>query len=64
MVLADERKDESPALLEVTASDAARQFGDLMNRIIAGERVIITRHGKPLAALITARDLARLDSAA
>lgn len=54
---------ESPA--EVTADAAKRSFGELIARVGWGkERITITRHGKPVAALVSAQDLALLDGAA
>jgi prevent-host-death family protein len=64
-----ERKDGSVALVEspvesITASDARNNMGDLLDRAIAGDRVVITRHGKRIAALVSARDLEKLEGAA
>jgi prevent-host-death family protein len=37
----------------VSALDARRQFGSLLNDVDArGERVIVTRRGEPVAALV------------
>ena len=37
----------------VSAYDARRQFGSLLNDVDArSERVIVTRHGEPIAALV------------
>lgn len=37
----------------VSAFEARRQFGSLLNDVDArGERVIVTRHGEPVAALV------------
>jgi len=51
--------------MEITYSQARRLFSDLLERAAQGERITITRHGKPVAELgpIAARprlDLARL----
>jgi prevent-host-death family protein len=48
----------------ITASDARNNMGDLLDRAIAGERITITRHGKKIAAIVGARDLATLDKVA
>lgn len=54
---------ERPA--EVTADIAKRSFGELLARAGFGkERIAITRHGKKIAALVSAQDLERLDGAA
>ncbi|MGF1344421.1 MULTISPECIES: type II toxin-antitoxin system prevent-host-death family antitoxin [unclassified Streptomyces] len=43
---------------------AIRSLAELINRVVyAGERVVVTRHGKPLVALISAADLGRLEAA-
>jgi prevent-host-death family protein len=42
-------------------TEAGRRFSELMRRVADGrERVIIARHGKPMMALISLEDLARL----
>jgi len=47
---------------EVPVTQARAEFADLVNRVVyGGERVVLTRHGKPIAALVSAADLARLD---
>jgi prevent-host-death family protein len=63
-----ERKDvlsTGPASesVEVNATDMRNRLGEMINRTIAGDRVVITRHGKTIAALIGARDLERLTAA-
>jgi prevent-host-death family protein len=51
--------------VEVTAEDAKRTLGELLSRAGFGkERIAITRHGKRIAALVSAQDLERLDGAA
>lgn len=40
-------------------SEARAQFSELINRVgFAKERIILTRHGKPLVALVPAETLA------
>ena len=47
----------------VRISEARQDFADLINRVgYGGERVELTRHGRPVAALISAEDLALLES--
>lgn len=47
---------------EIPVTQARAEFADLVNRVVyAGERVVVTRHGKPLAALVSAADLERLE---
>ena len=47
---------------EVPVTEARAQFSELVNRVGFGkERIILTRHGRPLVALIPAEDLDDLD---
>ncbi|WP_306211865.1 type II toxin-antitoxin system Phd/YefM family antitoxin [Actinoplanes sp. RD1] len=47
---------------EVPVTQARAEFADLINRAsYGGERIVIARHGKPIAALISAADLERLE---
>ncbi|MCQ4079879.1 type II toxin-antitoxin system Phd/YefM family antitoxin [Streptomyces sp. RB6PN25] len=47
---------------EVPVTQARAEFAELINRVVyGGERVVVTRHGKPLVALVTAADLRRLE---
>lgn len=51
--------------VEIPVTEARAQFSDLVNRVGFGkERVILTRHGKPLVALVPAETLAALDEPA
>jgi prevent-host-death family protein len=36
----------------VTAFEAKTRFGELLDRVVKGEEVVITRHDKPVARLI------------
>ncbi|MFE8013670.1 type II toxin-antitoxin system Phd/YefM family antitoxin [Streptomyces antibioticus] len=48
---------------EIPVTQARAELADLINRVVyAGERVVVTRHGKPLIALVSAADLERLDA--
>jgi prevent-host-death family protein len=50
---------------ELTADEAKSRFGELLGRAgFGGERIVITRHGKPIAAFVSLRDLEALDGAA
>lgn len=53
----DERKDGDA--LEIAASDARDRFGELIDRALSGERVVITRSGRRVATLISLRDAER-----
>jgi len=47
----------------ISMTQARAQLADLANRAVyGGERIVLTRHGKPFAALISAEDLARLEA--
>ncbi|MEV0095455.1 type II toxin-antitoxin system Phd/YefM family antitoxin [Streptomyces sp. NPDC050738] len=50
---------------EIPVTQARAELADLINRVVyGGERVVVTRHGKPLIALVSAADLERLESEA
>jgi prevent-host-death family protein len=43
---------------EIPVTQARAELAELVNRVgYGGERVVLTRHGKPLAALVPASDL-------
>ncbi len=47
---------------EIPVTQARAELAELINRVVyGGERVVVTRHGKPLVALVSAADLARLE---
>lgn len=47
---------------EVPVTQARTELADLVNRVVyGGERVVLTRHGKPVVALVPAEDLERLE---
>jgi prevent-host-death family protein len=44
---------------EIPVTEARAQFSELINRVgYGGERIVITRHGKPLIALVPASEAA------
>ncbi|MGW3292145.1 type II toxin-antitoxin system Phd/YefM family antitoxin [Streptomyces sp. NPDC001002] len=46
---------------EIPVTQARAELADLINKVVyGGERVVVTRHGKPLVALVSAADLERL----
>lgn len=46
----------------VTVSAARSKFQELLNRVGFGrERIIVERHGRPIAAIISIEDLQRLE---
>ncbi len=60
-----DRKDEAEATNRVSLLFARQKLGELSFRASLGdERIILTSRGKPVAALIGLRDLAKLAAAA
>ncbi|WP_171165859.1 type II toxin-antitoxin system Phd/YefM family antitoxin [Streptomyces sp. I05A-00742] len=50
---------------EIPVTQARAELAELINRVVyGGERVVVTRHGKPLVALVSAADLRRLEETA
>ncbi|RCG28427.1 type II toxin-antitoxin system Phd/YefM family antitoxin [Streptomyces diacarni] len=48
---------------EIPVTQARAELADLINRVVYGnERVVVTRHGKPLVGLVPAADLERLEA--
>ncbi|MEU8759325.1 type II toxin-antitoxin system Phd/YefM family antitoxin [Streptomyces sp. NPDC048659] len=48
---------------EIPVTQARAELADLINRVVYGdERVVVTRHGKPLVALVSAADLELLEA--
>ena len=52
-------------MITVGAFEAKTHFSALLERVAAGEEVVITKHGKPVARLISSQtiDRARADAA-
>jgi prevent-host-death family protein len=48
-------------LKELTAAEAKARFADCLRTAEAGEPVLVTRHGKPVAAIVGAEDLRQLE---
>jgi prevent-host-death family protein len=47
---------------EVPVTEARDELADLINRVAYGhERIILTRHSKPVACIVPPEDLARLE---
>jgi prevent-host-death family protein len=45
----------------VTTASARQKLADLVNRVLyRGDRIILTRHGRPVAALVSMSDFSRL----
>jgi prevent-host-death family protein len=50
-------------MANVTVADAKNHFSDLLRRAeYGGERVIVERHGKPVAVIVSTDDLKRLEA--
>ncbi|NUK07679.1 type II toxin-antitoxin system Phd/YefM family antitoxin [Streptomyces lunaelactis] len=48
---------------EIPVTQARAELAELINRVVyGGERGVVTRHGEPLVALVSAADLERLES--
>ncbi len=48
--------------IKISTADARKQFADIINRVAyAKETFIVTRRGKPIAALISIEDLKLLE---
>ncbi len=47
----------------MTVAEAKNRFSDLLRRAeYGGERVVVERHGKPVAAIVSTDDLRRLEA--
>ncbi len=40
----------------LTVAEAKRRFSELLDRVADGERIVVTRRGKPTAALVSPED--------
>jgi prevent-host-death family protein len=48
---------------EIPVTQARAELADLVNRVAySGERVVLTRHGRPIAVLVSAADLELLEA--
>jgi len=51
-------------MAELTSKEAARNFSALVSRAaFGGERIVLTRHGRPIAAVVSVADLEKLTQA-
>lgn len=54
--------DERAAMDSVTTAEARKQLAELVNRVAYGkERVVLTRHGREVAAVVPLEDLRLLE---
>ena len=44
----------TPAHRQIGVSEARKRLGALLDRVEAGEEIVITRHGRPVARLVSA----------
>ena len=51
-------------MTRVSASEAKTHFAALLKRVWRGERIVITRHGAPVAQLVPAGDRSQPDAPA
>lgn len=51
-------------LAEIAADEVRSQLGELTDRVLSGERIVITRHGRPVVGLVSIDDVKRLQDAA
>jgi len=50
-------------VVEIPVTQARAELAELVNRVVyGGERVVLTRHGRPVAAIVSAADLHQLDA--
>lgn len=57
--------DDAAVRVEIPSDEARQRLGELIDRAgFRGERIVITRHGKPLVALVSMEDLAAVETAA
>jgi prevent-host-death family protein len=58
------KDDDVQPRVEIPSDEARQKLGDLIDRAgFRGERIVITRHGKPIVALVSVEDLDVLESA-
>src|SRR5262245_7687239 len=51
-------------MITMTVAEAKNRFSDVLRRAeYGGQRVIVERHGKPVAAIVSTDDLRRLEAA-
>lgn len=50
-------------MLRITASMVREKFAETVNRVVyRGERIVLQRHGKPVAAIVPVEDLEFLEA--
>jgi prevent-host-death family protein len=65
MATASEDRKTTEEPIEITSDEGKSRFGEYIARAGFGnERIVVTRHGKPIAAIIGLRDLAVLEGPA
>ncbi|MBC7545098.1 MAG: type II toxin-antitoxin system Phd/YefM family antitoxin [Candidatus Sericytochromatia bacterium] len=52
-------------MLKISAGDAREQFAEIINQVgYSKERIVVTRHGKDIVAVVPIEDLKRLEASA
>lgn len=54
------RKSRTPPRSSVTSTEAQNSLGEILGRVAAGERVFVTRYGRPQAVLLSVEAYERL----
>lgn len=64
MVANDAGRKDTPLKMEVPSNDVRVRFSMWLNRTeVRGDRVVVLRHGKPVAALVSIADLEKIEAA-
>lgn len=51
-------------IAEIRADEVRSQLGEITDRVLQGERIVVTRHGRPVLGLVSVDDLKRVVAAA
>lgn len=57
------RPRSSDAMVWIAATEAKNEFGQILERVIRGERVVIKKHGSPKAVMIPMDEYSALSNA-
>lgn len=65
MATANDDRKTTGEPTEITSEEGKQRFGEYIARAGFGdERIVVTKHGKPVAAIIGMKDLAALEAVA
>jgi prevent-host-death family protein len=60
----DTESKQEPMTVQVPSNDVRVRFHTFVNRAsVRGDRIIVTRHGQPTAALVSMDDLKKIEAA-